>query len=88
MAKKTFTATTPTSTTNPASGEVTLDDFVAYLPKHVYIFTPCREIWIAAGVDGCLPRMQVLTTSGQPLRKNGKLVFEPATKWLDRNRGI
>jgi len=28
-----------------------LDDFVAYLPTHSYIFTPTREIWTAAGVN-------------------------------------
>jgi hypothetical protein len=87
MAKKTFTATTPAS--SPTNSGVTVDDFVAYLPKHLYIFTPCREIWIGPGVDACLPRMQVLTKSGQPRRdKDGKFIYETATKWLDRERGI
>jgi hypothetical protein len=87
MAKKTFTATT--SASNPTNSGVTLDDFVAYLPKHLYIFTPCREIWVGAGVDACLPKMQVFTKSGRPKRnKDGDLVYELATKWLDRERGI
>ena len=72
----------------PGKHHVSIDDFIAYLPKHVYIFTPCREIWIGSGVDSRLPKVQVLTANGQPMRKNGKLVYEPATKWLDRNRGI
>ena len=25
---------------------MTLDDFVAYMPAHTYIFTPCREVWV------------------------------------------
>jgi len=87
MPKTTFTATT--SASNPTSNKVTVDDFVAYLPKHLYIFTPCREIWVGSGVDGCLPKMQVFTKSGKPRRnKDGDLVYELATKWLDRERGI
>jgi hypothetical protein len=87
MSKKTFSATAPAS--NPTKSGVTVDDFVAYLPKHLYIFTPCRELWIGAGVDACLPKMQVFAKSGQPKRnKDGKLVYESATKWLDRERGI
>ena len=87
MPKKTFSAAT--TTVSPAKSGVTIDDFVAYLPKHLYIFTPCREIWVGSGVDACLPKMQVFTKSGQPKRdKDGKLVYERATKWLDRERGI
>jgi hypothetical protein len=89
--KTTFTATTSasTSTSCTANTAVSIDDFIAYLPKHLYIFTPCREIWVGSGVDACLPRMQVLTKSGQPKRdKDGKLLYEPATRWLDRHRGI
>jgi len=87
MPKKTFSAAT--TTVSPAKSGVTIDDFVAYLPKHLYIFTPCRELWIGAGVDACLPKMQVFAKSGQPKRnKDGKLVYESATKWLDRERGI
>jgi hypothetical protein len=88
MAKKTtFTATT--SVTSSTTSGVTVDDFVAYLPKHLYIFTPCREIWVGSGVNACLPAMQVLTKSGKPkCDKDGKIIYQPATKWLDKNRGI
>jgi hypothetical protein len=94
MAKKTtFTATASTSgsaTSSPHSATgVTIDDFVAYLPKHVYIFTVCREIWLGPGVNARLPAQQVLTASGQPKRdKDGNFVYQPATKWLDKHRGI
>ena len=40
----------------PEGRGVTIDDFVAYLPSHVYIFTPCREIWTGASVNARLPR--------------------------------
>src|SRR5262249_39933321 len=89
MAKKTTFAAASTHANPPNGTDVTVDDFVAYLPKHLYIFTVCREIWVDAGVNACLPRMQVFTASGKPKRdKNGNLVYEPATKWLDKNRGI
>ena len=39
---------------------VTIDDFVAYMPTHAYIFTPCREIWVGASVNARLPRVPVL----------------------------
>src|SRR5262249_42968676 len=85
--KKTFSATA--STASASSKRVTIDDFVAYLPKHLYIFTPCREIWTASGVNACLGKRQVLTKSGTPKRdKDGNLVYESATRWLDKNRGV
>ena len=49
MAKKTtFTATASTSGSTPHSATgVTIDDFVAYLPKHVYIFTVVAKFGLA-----------------------------------------
>jgi hypothetical protein len=68
---------------------VTIDDFVAYSPTTVYIFTPCREPWTKAGVNSRLPRVPVLTKTGKPRRDpNGKLVTISATTWLDRNRAV
>jgi hypothetical protein len=68
---------------------VTLGDFVAYPPAHTYIFTPCREIWVGAGVDGCLPPVPVLTKSGRAkLNKNGNPVTLRATRWLDQNQRL
>jgi hypothetical protein len=65
---------------------VTIDDFIAYMPGHVYIFIPCREPWPAASVDAVLPPVPVLTAAGLPKRVNGKPVAIRATKWLDQNR--
>ena len=70
----------------PEGRGVTLDDFVAYMPTHVYIFTPCREIWTGTSVNARLPRVQVLNRQGRPKCVNGKRVTIPATRWLDQNR--
>jgi hypothetical protein len=67
---------------------VTLDDFVAYMPMHAYIFTPCREIWAGASVNARLPRMPLLDQYGQPLLDNGKIITISPTTWLDRNRPV
>jgi hypothetical protein len=73
----------------PEGRGVTIDDFVAYSPTTVYIFTPCRETWTKAGVNSRLPRVPVLTAAGQPKRdKNGKPVTISATTWLDRYRAV
>ena len=71
----------------PEGRGVTIDDFVAYLPTHVYIFTPCRETWIGVSVNARLPRVPVLTKAGKPKRdKDGKPISMLPTTWLDRNR--
>jgi hypothetical protein len=73
----------------PEGRGITIDDFVAFLPTHVYIFTPCREAWTGVSVNARLPRMPVLTKSGKPKRdKNGNIVTILATTWLDRNRAV
>ena len=57
----------------PEGRGITLDDFVAFLPTHVYIFTPCREVWTGVSVNARLPKVPVLTKAGKPKRdKNGK----------------
>jgi len=68
---------------------VNLEDFIAYPPSHVYLFKPCREVWIATGVDACVPPVPVLTKAGKPKRdKNGKPVVIRATPWLDQNQRV
>src|SRR5262245_58243587 len=73
----------------PEGRGVTIDDFVAYSPTTVYIFTPCRETWTKTGVNSRLPRVPVLTKAGKPQRdKDGKPFTILATTWLDRNRAV
>jgi hypothetical protein len=67
---------------------VTIDDFVAYMPTHVYVFMPCCEIWTGASVNARLERMPLLAKNGQPKRKNGKIVTISASYWLDQNRPV
>src|SRR5262249_43064592 len=67
---------------------VTIDDFVAYMPTGVYIFTPCREMWIGKSVNARLEPMPVLDKQGNPKRAKGKLVTIPASRWLDQNRPV
>jgi hypothetical protein len=83
----------PTGSSSPQpsaqTGEVTLDDFIAYLPQHNYIFTPTREPWPAAGVNGRLKPMPLFDTAGNPLLDDkGKPKFIAASTWLDQNRPV
>jgi hypothetical protein len=73
----------------PEGRGVALDDFVAYMPMHSYIFTPCREVWAGASVNARLPRVPVLDRHGQPKRDAmGRLVTLLPTLWLDKNRPV
>ena len=67
---------------------VTIDDFVAYSPKHTFIFTPCREFWVATSINARLPRVIVLDKHGIPMRIGGKLVTMRPSTWLDKNRAV
>jgi hypothetical protein len=67
---------------------VTIDDFVAYMPTHVYIFTPCREPWAGTSVNARLPSVPVLGKNGRPKRRNGKIVTISPSRWLDQNRPV
>src|SRR5262249_25629790 len=60
-----------------AEGNVSLDDFRAYLPAHSYIFAPTRELWPAVSVNARVP--PVLSAAGEPMK--------PST-WLDINAAV
>jgi hypothetical protein len=75
-------------TAPPPENEITIEDFVAYLPTHSYLFVPCREPWIGKGVDARIPPIPVLKKNGQPKLVNGERVYIRATKWLDQNRAV
>jgi hypothetical protein len=57
--------------------EVRLDDFVAYLPMHNYVFLPTREPWPAKSVNVRLPPVPA---------PGGKDI--PASAWLDANARV
>jgi hypothetical protein len=50
----------------------TVDDFIAYLPAHQYIYTPTGELWPAASVDA----------------KVGPIDGIKASRWLDQNKCV
>jgi Family of unknown function (DUF5906) len=58
------------------SKRVRLDDFVAYMPMHEYIFTPTREMWPASSVNA-----RIL-----PVKNGNKTI--PASQWLDQNAPV
>ena len=63
------------------NGGVSLDDFVAYLPAHYYIFMPCREPWPARGVDARLGKVSVTDADGAAKEIR-------ASAWLDVHRPV
>jgi hypothetical protein len=74
-------------------GGIHIEDFVAYLPAGVYVFTPCRETWVGKTVNSRLPRMPALDKHGRPKKKRDRYgdlqpVTVTPTHWLDNNRGV
>src|SRR5262245_59225976 len=69
---------------------VNLNNFFSLMNKSgAYIFIPCRDIWPRASVNARLPPMPVLNKNGNPRRgSNGKIIYQPASKWLDKNRPV
>jgi Family of unknown function (DUF5906) len=60
----------------PQERGVRLTDFVAYMPTHTYIYTPCRETWAGKSVNARVPWETI----------NGKKVAP--TTLLDRKRPV
>jgi hypothetical protein len=56
---------------------VRLEDFIAYLPQHNYIFMPSRELWPAASVNARVPPV---------FGPDGKTI--PAATWLDAHAAV
>jgi Family of unknown function (DUF5906) len=46
---------------------VRLEDFVAYMQSHDYIFKPAGDFWPAARVNARLPKVKLFDGSGQPV---------------------
>jgi hypothetical protein len=58
-------------------GNISLDDFFAYMPTHSYIFVPSRDMWPAASVNSRIP--PIPSAVGKPIT---------ATSWLDCNKPV
>ena len=57
-----------------SAGDVSLDDFYAYMLMHNYIFAPTRDLWPAVSVNARIPPIV-----------EGKLT---ASQWLDKNKPV
>ena len=72
-----------------ASFGVSLEDFYAYMPKHVYIFTPTREVWPASSVNARIVPVPLLDADGAPvLDEDGCATTIAASAWLDRHHPV
>jgi hypothetical protein len=60
-----------------SSTDVRLQDFVAYMPMHNYIFTPTRDLWPASSVNARIPPVSL---------PNNKTIS--ASAWLDANAPV
>ena len=59
---------------------VSLNDFVAYMPQHLYIFMPARELWPAASVTRACGR-QTLILRASPFRQpSGSTPIGPSNR--------
>jgi hypothetical protein len=72
---------------------VSLDDFVAYMPQHVYIFKPTGEPWPAGSVNARLRPIPLSDVDGKPKTETGKdgkpkQKHQLASVWLDQNKPV
>jgi hypothetical protein len=56
---------------------VTINDFIAYLPAHNYIFMPTREPWPGSSVNARLPPVAISADKSIP-----------ASTWIDQNQAV
>jgi Family of unknown function (DUF5906) len=69
--------------------DLSLDDFVAYMPMHNYVFKTTRETWPASSVDARIPPVPLLDRHGRPILDNqGKPKKIAASAWLDRHSAV
>jgi hypothetical protein len=61
---------------HPGKRNMTPDDFYAYMPQHLYIYVPTRELWPASSVNSQFVDFKY---SGEKIS---------AGEWLDRNRYV
>jgi hypothetical protein len=66
---------------------IKLEDFIAYLPWHVFMFIPTREAWPAVSVNARIDPIALENPDGTPVvnSKTGETVKIQASAWLDKN---
>jgi hypothetical protein len=68
---------------------VTLDDFLAYMPDHDYIYKPTGDSWPGASVNAKIAPVPLLDANGNPkLKRDGSERRMQASAWLDRHRSV
>jgi hypothetical protein len=68
---------------------VQLEDFVAYMQTHDYVFLPAGDFWPAARVNGRLPPIPLFDANGQPvLNDKGKQKTIRAGDWLTKHAPV
>jgi hypothetical protein len=65
-------------TTSAITPAVAIEDFVAYLPMHQYIYIPTRALWPASSVNSAVPAVAV-DMQPKPIA---------AASWLDKHRAV
>jgi hypothetical protein len=66
-----------------------LDEFVAFLPAHKYIFIPTRGMWPASSVNSQIAPIPKVDANGKPERDDkGKQKYIAANVWLDQNHPV
>jgi Family of unknown function (DUF5906) len=67
------------------AADVSINDFLAYMPMHKYIFTPSGELWPASSIDARLPYQKL----GAPVFDNeDKPKAIKASRWLDQHKPV
>jgi hypothetical protein len=65
---------------------IRLEDFIAYLPQHLYIFIATREPWPASSVNAKIGAFVLRNRDGTPkLNEKGAPIKMAASLWLDKN---
>jgi hypothetical protein len=70
--------------------QISLADFVAYLPANEFIYLPTRVVWPGATINSTIGSVEVGTHEVK--NDKGEMETKPlkirATDWLNRNRGV
>jgi hypothetical protein len=71
------------------SDSISVDDFFAHMPSHLYIFEPTRDLWPASSVNARIAPIPLTESEGKPLLDDeGRPRKISAAAWLDRNRPV
>jgi hypothetical protein len=77
----------------PGGGEgegVSLDNFVAYMQSHDYVYLPAGDFWPTTRIDARLPPVKLFDKSGAPIvdAKTGAPKQMPASRWLAKHAPV